>query len=178
MNNRSAPPSSPSLVEDFVFDEDAPRTFSPANDNGDDGPPWVWVLVRASGRRQVWVRYQAEDAPEGLCTRAARPPSDDDSDGVAIVEARRPRAPEDVPLDRRALAPDLVTVREFAALVGCAESSVFELLRLGLPSFKSKHLGRRIKRTQALAWLAEGGAERSRIAKRIARDKSRNGGAQ
>lgn len=176
MTHRSTPPGSDSAVEDLSLD-DSPSTFSAANDNGTDGPHWVWVLVRATGRHQVWVRYEAEQAPEGMYTRAARPPTDD-GDGVVVVEARRPRAARSVPLGPRAQDPELVTVREFAALVGCAESSVFELLKLGLPSFKSKHLGRRIKKAQALAWLAEGGAERSRIARRIARDKSRREGAQ
>jgi len=172
MNNRSAPPSSPPLAEDFVFDDDAPRTFSPANDNGQDGPQWVWVLVRQSGTQQLWVKYEAESAPDGLSVKTANPPTDGD-DGVAIVEARKFRAqpPERQHLEhRKAADPDLLTVAEFAVAVGIAESSVFELIKKGLPSFKSQHVGRRIRRTQALIWLAEGGAHRSRIGKRLAKN--------
>lgn len=169
MTTRSAPPGSTSAVEDFTFD-DAPPFLEPANDNARPDPDWVWVLVRASSepRQQVWVRYPAEQAPAGLCVRSANPPTDGD-DGVAIVEARRARSLTLAARDQKGTDPDLLTVSEFAALVGIAESSVFELLKKGLPSFKSPHVGRRIKRAQALAWLAEGGATRSRIAKRMAK---------
>jgi len=62
---------------------------------------------------------------------------------------------------------NLITVAEFAAHIDCAESSVFELLKLGLPSIKSPKIGRRILKSQAEAWLLAGGAERSRTAKRL-----------
>lgn len=170
MSNRTAPPNSASAVEDFIFDG-APPAYGAANDNAQDGPAWVWVLVRASSepkQQQVWVRYQAEQAPEGLSVRAANPPRDGD-DGVAIVEARSARRLALATPERKSVDPDLLTVAEFSSLVGIAESSVFELLKKGLPSFKSPHVGRRIKRAQALAWLAEGGATRSRIARRMAK---------
>jgi hypothetical protein len=62
---------------------------------------------------------------------------------------------------------NLVTTREFADALDCAESSVFEMLKLGLPSIKSPKLGRRILKAEALAWLQAGGASRSRTAKRL-----------
>jgi len=62
---------------------------------------------------------------------------------------------------------NLVTTREFAEALNCAESSVFEMLKLGLPSIKSPKLGRRILKSEALAWLQAGGATRSRTAKRL-----------
>jgi hypothetical protein len=173
MNHRSTPPEPVSAVEDFFFDDAAPRTFSAANDNSAEGPAWVWVRIRQSGTQQVWVKCEAEAAPEGLLVRAANPPKDGD-DGVAIVEARKVRAQltERKHLEHpRAADPDLLTVAEFAVAIGIAESSVFELIKKGLPSFKSLHVGRRIRRAQALIWLAEGGAHRSRIGKRLARTK-------
>jgi hypothetical protein len=65
--------------------------------------------------------------------------------------------------------PNLVTTEEFADHLDCSEASVFELLKLGLPSIKSLGIGRRILKDQALAWLVGGGASRSRIAKKLAK---------
>jgi len=64
---------------------------------------------------------------------------------------------------------NLVTTEEFAASVDCSEASVFELLKLGLPSIKSRGLGRRILKDKATEWLISGGAARSRVAKKIAK---------
>ena len=55
---------------------------------------------------------------------------------------------------------NLVTVEEFAVYLHIAPSSVFELLKKGLPSIKSAHVGRRILKTQAEAWLIAGGADK------------------
>jgi hypothetical protein len=66
---------------------------------------------------------------------------------------------------------NLITVAEFAAHIDCAKSSVWELLKLGLPSIKSPKLGRRILKSQAEAWLLAGGALRSRTAKKLRKAK-------
>ena len=84
-----------------------------------------------------------------------------------IAEAPRPEAPRGVRARAAPVDRNLITTREFAEVVDCAESSVFEMLKLGLPSIKSPKLGRRILKTEALAWLQAGGASRSRTAKRL-----------
>jgi len=96
MTQRSAPPILGPTVEDFVFDDDAPPSFASANDNGEEGPQWVWVLVRVdrdpsnrAPHRKVWIRFAAEQAPSGLHVRAARAPRDGE-DGVLILPKRRP----------------------------------------------------------------------------------------
>ena len=82
---------------------------------------------------------------------------------------RRARLSEKkAPVDR-----NLVTVDEFAVTLKLAPSSIFELLKLGLPSIKSPFVGRRILRAEAEAWLIAGGASRSRKAKELARAKRR-----
>lgn len=86
MSHRSTPPESESVVEDFTFD-DAPRTLGAANDNGQDGPAWVWVLIRQSGNQRVFVRFAAEAAPPGFYVKAANPPKDGD-DGVVVLPRR------------------------------------------------------------------------------------------
>lgn len=114
MNHRSAPPGSPPLVEDFSFDEDAPRTFAPANDNGQEGPQWVWVLVRQSGAQKVFVRYEAETAPTGFHTQAANPPKDGDEGVVVLPRHRKSGASSSVGSPPR-LVPFLNHVRAVAA---------------------------------------------------------------
>lgn len=153
----------------------------------DVSPQWLWVLVRSTGDppEQVWVRYQAELAPEGLDARPAAPPKGG-SLGVAIlrippvIEAaadspeggdltrprrkyskRRSRLP---PTDR-----NLVTAQEFANHVGCSASSVHELVKIGLPNIKAPGIGRRILKEQAVAWLIGGGARKSKVALKLAR---------
>ena len=71
---------------------------------------------------------------------------------------------------------NLITVAEFAAHIDCAQSSVWELLKLGLPSIKSPKIGRRILKSQAEAWLLAGGAERSRTAKKLRKTKGATNG--
>jgi hypothetical protein len=145
--------------------------------SGPPDPNWAWCLLRVENDppRQIWVRYPVEEIPpSALCVRAARAPSPDD-DGVVVVTSRRigraesRRESRDTNVRRD---PNLLTVSEFAERIGIAESSVFELINKGLPSFSSKHVGRRIKLAQAMAWLEAGGASRSRIAKRLAKAKA------
>ncbi|HEX7478884.1 MAG TPA: hypothetical protein VF331_13845 [Polyangiales bacterium] len=94
MNSRSTPPTSNSAVEDFILDEDAPRTFAAANDSEQDtNPYWIWAMVRVDHEpvRQVWVRYVAEHAPaDALRIRAAQAPVPG-SAGVRVVEDVVPR---------------------------------------------------------------------------------------
>jgi hypothetical protein len=51
----------------------------------DDGPQWLWVLVRASNdpMQEVWVRYPAEGAPLGLDVLGASAPHEGDP-GVTL----------------------------------------------------------------------------------------------
>jgi hypothetical protein len=98
-----------SAVQDFAFD-DAPRHFEHASDSVDDGPFWLWALVRESSdpRQQVWVRYGAEEVPAECYVQAAGVPTPG-STGVRIVtelaaehidtRVRRSRKPrrDDVP---------------------------------------------------------------------------------
>jgi excisionase family DNA binding protein len=65
---------------------------------------------------------------------------------------------------------DLATVKEFAAEVGVGQNTVFEWIKRGLPSVKTKGLGRRIQRQKATDWLIAGGPERSRAAKKLAQN--------
>ncbi len=88
--------------------------------------------------------------------------------GVTRRNGTTPRR-GDLPREDR----NLVTTREFAEALDCAESSVFELIKLGLPSRLIPRIGRRILRTQAEAWLLAGGAERSRTAKRLRKTNGR-----
>lgn len=81
---------------------------------------------------------------------------------MAEAPAKSVRKTRPAPIDR-----NLVTVVEFAALVDCAESSVWELIKLGLPSRLIPRIGRRILKAEAEAWLLAGGASRSRTAKRL-----------
>jgi hypothetical protein len=83
-----------------------------------------------------------------------------ESGAVRQARARLKKCPTD---------RNLVTVEEFASAMDIAVSTVFELLKLGLPSIKSAGLGRRVLRQQAEAWLIAGGASRSRAAKSIAK---------
>lgn len=78
-------PFADSVAQDFTFD-DAPPCFERADDRDDDGPFWLWALVRESSapRQQVWVRYGAEEAPADCYVQAARVP-DPGSTGVRIV---------------------------------------------------------------------------------------------
>jgi hypothetical protein len=82
MAHESAPPSP--AIEDFTFD-DAPPSFGSA-DNGHPDPEWVWVLVRASNdpRQEVWVRFAAEGAPNGIRVARASVPVPGDA-GVRVV---------------------------------------------------------------------------------------------
>jgi predicted DNA-binding transcriptional regulator AlpA len=160
----------PNAIEDISIDDELLQLGG--EPCGTQDPHWVWCLVRAENDppRQVWVRYPADEIPTtALRVRNARPPAHDD-DGVLVVSSRKVRWQARSGQKTGTAMPqdDLLTVKEFAGLLGIAESSVFELLKKGLPSFKSKHVGRRIKKTLALAWLTDGGAERSRIARRIA----------
>ena len=84
-----------------------------------------------------------------------------------IADAPRREEPRDAPVRTAPVDRNLVTTREFAEVLDCAESSVFEMLKLGLPSIKSPKLGRRILKAEALAWLQAGGASRSRTARRL-----------
>lgn len=160
---------------------DDPPVASPAARALDLAPHWVWVLVRSASDPpdQVWVRYIADGAPDGLDVRPAAPPRPG-SLGVVIVRgpptitpalsqtpARRkysPRRPRVGPTDR-----NLVTVAEFAGLIPCSEQSIHELIKLGLPSMKSPKIGRRVLKGEALAWLISGGARKSRIARKLAK---------
>lgn len=152
---------------------------------GDNTPGWLWVLVRSTSdpSEQVWVRFHAEASPSGLAVRRAAPPQPD-SLGVAILRLPptltpekapeiseapkrrryRQRRPRVEPTDR-----NFVTVAEFAALVPCAESSVYELIDLGLPSQKIPKVGRRVMKKEALEWLIAGGARKSKVARKLAR---------
>lgn len=65
----------------------------------------------------------------------------------------------------RAIDRNLVTVKEFAQCVGCAESSVWELIKIGLPSRRIAKIGRRVLRAEAEAWLIGGGGSRGRSTK-------------
>lgn len=56
------------------------------------------------------------------------------------------------PVDR-----NLVTVEEFASLIAASPSSIWELIKLGLPSRKIAKIGRRILKVQAEAWLVANG---------------------
>jgi hypothetical protein len=152
---------------------------------GDDTPGWLWVLVRATDDppEQVWVRFFAEAAPEGLAVRRAAPPMPR-SLGVAIIRlppTLRPKKPPEIsetPQRRRYRARrprveptdrNFVTVSEFAALVPCSVSSVHDLIKLGLPSRKIPSVGRRIMKKEALEWLIAGGARTSKVALKLAR---------
>ena len=141
---------------------------------------WVWVLVRRGEQEVdgVWVRYLAEAAPEGLDMRAAEPPRPG-SVGVVVLRAPQagpseiegfgPTVPRRRARDLPAVDRNLVTTEEFAASVDCSEASVFELLKLGLPSIKSRGIGRRILKREATEWLINGGASRSRVAMKLAK---------
>jgi hypothetical protein len=141
---------------------------------------WVWVLVRRGEQEVdgVWVRYLAEAAPEGLEMRAAQPPRPG-SIGVVVLRAPQagpseiegfgPTVPRRRARDLPAVDRNLVTTEEFAASVDCSEASVFELLKLGLPSIKSRGIGRRILKREATEWLINGGASRSRVAMKLAK---------
>lgn len=48
---------------------------------------------------------------------------------------------------------NLVTIKEFCQIYSVSESSVYRLLRLGLPSVKLIGLGRRIILDKASNWL-------------------------
>lgn len=56
---------------------------------------------------------------------------------------------------------NLVTVEEFASHLAISPSSIWELIKLGLPSRKIIKVGRRILKAQAEAWLGAGGAEKA-----------------
>jgi hypothetical protein len=57
---------------------------------------------------------------------------------------------------------NLMTVEAFAALIGISRTSVFAMLKNGLPSIKAPGVGRRIIRDQAEAWILAGGPRRAR----------------
>lgn len=171
----NAPCDSGSPVEDLSQDDPCPAAVAIEDDCG---PQWLWVRVRASSHppQEVWVRYPAEQAPSAARVRPADPPV---PGSLGVVVLTRPSAtaaqPTPCPGTRRrrsSASPtdrNLVTVSEFAALVDVAESTVFEWLKRGLPSVKTKGLGRRILKQQAEAWLVNGGPERSAAAKRLAK---------
>lgn len=75
-----------------------------------------------------------------------------ESGAVRYARARLRRCPTD---------RNLVTVEEFASLIAASPSSVWELIKLGLPSRKITKVGRRILKAQAEAWLVAGGAEKA-----------------
>lgn len=56
---------------------------------------------------------------------------------------------------------NLVTVEEFASYLAISPSSIWALIKLGLPSRKITGAGRRILKAQAEAWLVAGGAEKA-----------------
>lgn len=173
---------SPTSADDCITLADA-GPFGPVP--RDMTPRWLWVLVRATGEPadEVWVRYQAEHAPEGLDVRPAAPPKPG-TIGVAVIRrvpklaasdcaavemepARRgyrPRRARCAPTDR-----NLVTAQEFADHVGCSAASVHELVKLGLPNIKAPGIGRRILKEQAIAWLVAGGSRKSRVALKLAK---------
>jgi hypothetical protein len=93
------------------------------------------------------------------------------ADRVVAALARRGSGDPGTPMRSSATQANrnLVTTEEFAASVDCSEASVFELLKLGLPSIKSRGLGRRILKDKATEWLISGGAARSRVAKKLAK---------
>jgi hypothetical protein len=175
--------SSATVIEDVGVLEQPPLGATPR----DRSPHWVWVLVRSTGDppEQVWVRYQAEHAPEGLDVRPAAPPKSG-SLGVAVVrlpsiseattgspEDSESTAPGRKYARRRARLPptdrNLVTAQEFADAVGCSVASVNQLVKLGLPAIKAPGLGRRILKEQAMKFLVEGGVRRSRVALKLAK---------
>ncbi len=176
----TVPPSTPLPYSDddtMSSDRLAPPDLLP--EGSQTAPSWVWVLVRATEdlAEQVWVRFPAETAPDGLAVRRAAPPKSG-SLGVAIIRLPLTLTPETVPTKRRyrprrpRVEPadrNLVTVGEFAVLVPCAESSVHELIKLGLPAQKIPNVGRRIMKKEALEWLVAGGARKSRVALKLAR---------
>jgi hypothetical protein len=146
------------IVEDIDLD-----TFPPPDDPGSgEGPEWVWARLAPedlAGMRVMEVRSAFPGVEPAMSPRAV----------AQIVEEvlrrqgeRREQRPP--PTDR-----NLVSVAEFARHIDIAESTVFELLKRGLPSTKTKGLGRRILMEQAEAWLVAGGPERSRTAKRLAK---------
>ena len=116
------------------------------------------------------IEYDATRRHAAAAEAGARPPEPGPADGGRKARVAR-RARPAPPLDR-----NLVTVAEFAAALDVAQSTVFELLKRGLPAVKTTGLGRRILRQQAEAWLVGGGAERSRAAKRLAKARAAVGG--
>ena len=180
--------SSPTMGKSTSAAEDYPPIEPEVEDLSTE---WVWVLVRGDRSRgeSVWVRYPVNEAPEGLAARPAQPPSPG-SLGVVVMHVPEPGHADleefgDAPRRgrtrrRRATASNdrnLVTIAEFATALDVAESTVFEWLKRGLPSVKTKGLGRRILRKEAEAWLMNGGAERSPAAKKLAKARDRANGA-
>ncbi len=147
-----------------------PRVDGLTADNDEPAPLEVDqfnVFILPSGRVLYEFGSQSE-AERFFCNRILVSKEDlravigelmTDTPTRAGIGARRAKTS---PIDR-----NLVTTREFAAFVNCAESSVFEMLKLGLPSIKSPKLGRLILRSEAEAWILAGGASRSRTAKRL-----------
>lgn len=176
--------SSPTMVKSTSAAEDYPPIESQADGDGLAVIEWVWALVRGDKTRGdgIWVRYPANEAPEGLAVRPAQPPAPGslgvvvlhvpEASGAELAEVTEAAAAARPTRRRGAPAPhdrNLVTVAEFAIALDVAESTVFDWLTRGLPSVKTKGLGRRILRQQAEAWLVNGGPERSRAAKKLAK---------
>jgi excisionase family DNA binding protein len=55
---------------------------------------------------------------------------------------------------------NLLTVREAADYLKCSETSIFNLLKKGMPSIKVPGLGRRILKAECYQWFISGGANR------------------
>lgn len=174
MAHDSAPPAAPGLDDSgpvkFALVSPSEATLTPdERETAADSWP-VRVHFRTTADFARFVGRGSVDAGDvSAASNAAnrRAPSDAPSLDGSGRRRRRPRA---APSDR-----NLVTVAEFAHHVSIAESTVFELLKRGLPSTKTKGLGRRILRGQAEAWLIAGGAERSRAARKFAKA---NGGGR
>jgi len=86
-----------------------------ATGDQDTTPAWVWVLVRggANPGEGVWVRYQVEQAPEGLGMRPAEAPKDG---SVGVVVLPHPKLlTRGEPTATPTLRPFLAKVREMAA---------------------------------------------------------------
>ena len=181
--------SSHRMVKSTSTAEDYPPIEPEVGDH--PSTEWVWVLVRGDRSRgeSVWVRYPTGEAPDGREARPARPPTPG-SLGVVVMHVPEPGRADleefaDAPRRgrtrrRRAAAShdrNLVTTAEFATALDVAESTVFEWLKRGLPSVKTKGLGRRILHKEAEAWLMNGGPERSPAAKKLAKARDRANGA-
>lgn len=157
--NMDSPAALPEAAwEDISLDDVHPDEVTTP---GAEGPEFLWAKVAAeedlSGIRVLEVRSSVPTPEPVVQLRAV---------GQVVEEVLRRQGRRDArlhqPVDR-----NLVTTGEFACAVNIAESTVFELLKRGLPSTKTKGLGRRILKEQAVAWLVAGGPERSRVAKRV-----------